>query len=163
MTKASWRLMTTGFVAAGVLTVSLPAFQGAKPDPVVGTWTLNVAKSKFEPGPGAKSGTVTFMSAGEGMHVVAEIVGPDSTMKTDYTANYDGKDYPIKGATGVDMVSLKRIDASSSERTDKMGGKVVGKWTRKVSADGKTMTVTYDGTDAKGQTVHNLLVFDRKS
>jgi hypothetical protein len=44
-----------------------------------------------------------------------------------------------------------------------MGGKVVGNWTRKVSADGKTMTVTYKGTDAKGQKVSNVLVFDRKS
>jgi hypothetical protein len=60
-------------------------------------------------------------------------------------------------------VSLKRTDASSSERTDKMGGKVVGNWTRKVSADGKTMTVTYKGTDATGQKVSNVLVFDRKS
>ena len=162
MTKVSRWAVTAGVLAAA-LSVSVVAFQGVKSDPVIGTWTLNVAKSKFEPGPAAKSGTVTFMAAGEGVHVVAEIVSPDATMKTDYTANYDGKDAPIKGMAGADMVSLKRIDASSSERTDKMGGKVVGTWTRKVSADGKTMTVTYKGTDAKGQKVSNVLVFDRKS
>ena len=163
MTKVSRWSAAVGLVTAAALSVSVLAFQGMKSDPVVGTWTLNVAKSKFDPGPGATSGTVTFMAAGEGVHVVAEIVAPDGTMKTDYTGNYDGKDYPIKGAPGVDMVSLKRIDANSSERTDKMGGKAVGTWTRKVSADGKTMTVTYNGTNATGQKVHNVLVFDRKS
>jgi hypothetical protein len=163
MTKVSWRAITTGLVAVWALSMSALAFQGAKGDPVIGTWTLNVAKSKFDPGPAPKSGTVTFMLAGEGVHVVADIVGADGTVHTDYTASYDGTDYPLKGVPGADTVSLKRIDATSSQRTDKMGGKVVGTWTRKVSADGKTMTVTYSGTDAKGQKANNVMVFDRKS
>ena len=155
-------------IAAGLtvaaLSVSGLAFQtGVKGDPVVGTWTLNVAKSKFEPGPALKGATVTFSAAGEGVRVVAEMLGADGPVKTDYTGNYDGKDYPIKGATGVDTVTLKRLDANSTERIDKSGGKVVGTWTRKVSADGKTLTVTYKGTDAKGQKVNNLMVFERKS
>ena len=99
MTKVSRWAVAAGVLAAA-LSVSVLAFQGVKSDPVIGTWTLNVAKSKFEPGPAAKSGTVTFMAAGEGVHVVAEIVSPDATMKTDYTANYDGKDAPIKGMAG---------------------------------------------------------------
>ena len=155
-------------VAAGLLVAALSAsglaFQtGVKGDPVVGTWTLNVAKSKFEPGPALKNSTVTFSPAGEGVRVVAEFVGPDGPVKTDYTGNYDGKDYPITGATGVDTVTLKRIDANSTERIDKSGGKVIGTWTRRVSADGKTLTVTYKGTDAKGQKVNNLMIFERKS
>ena len=127
MTKVN-RWTVTAAVLAAALSGSVLAFQGGKPDPVIGTWTLNVAKSKFEPGPAAKSGTVTFMAAGDGVHVVAEIATPDSTMKTDYTANYDGKDYPIKGMAGADMVSLKRIDAGSSERTEK--------WAARPSASG---------------------------
>jgi len=43
-----------------------------------------------------------------------------------YTANFDGKDYPLSGsALGADKVSLKRIDARTTERTDKKDGKVV--------------------------------------
>jgi hypothetical protein len=160
--------VTRSSIAAGLLVATLGAsvlaFQaGVKGDPVVGTWTLNVAKSKFEPGPPLKSSTVTFSPAGEGVRVVAEFVGPDGPVKTDYTGSYDGKDYPIKGASGVDTVTLKRIDATSTERIDKMGGKVVGTWTRKVAPDGQSMTVTYKGTDAKGQKVNNLMVFERKS
>jgi hypothetical protein len=88
MTKVSRWAVTAGVLAAA-LSVSVLAFQGVKSDPVIGTWTLNVAKSKFEPGPAAKSGTVTFMAAGDGVHVVADIAYADSTIKTDYTANYD--------------------------------------------------------------------------
>ena len=32
-------------------------------------------------------------------------------------------------------------------------------YTRVVSADGKTLTLTVDGTDAKGRKVHNVIVY----
>ena len=34
------------------------------PDPFVGTWTLNVAKSKYDPGPAPKEQTATYEAAG---------------------------------------------------------------------------------------------------
>jgi len=40
------------------------------------------------------------------------VVAPDGTSTTTvYTANFDGKDYPLTGSPIADMVSLKRIDA----------------------------------------------------
>jgi endonuclease YncB( thermonuclease family) len=132
-------------------------------DPVIGTWTLNVAKSTFSPGPGSTSATVTFEAAGQSVHVVADIVDAKGvTQHTEYTGNYDGKDYPITGVAGVDTVSLKRIDATSTQRIDKKAGKVVQTWDRKVSADGKTLTVTQKGTDAEGRTVNNVMTFEKK-
>jgi hypothetical protein len=68
----------------------------------------------------------------------------------------------ITGMPTVDVVSLKRIDANSSERTDKKAGKVVQTYHRKVAADGKTMTVTRKGTDEKGQAFTNVLHCDKK-
>src|SRR5208283_4447006 len=41
-----------------------------------------------------------------------------------YTAKFDGKDYPVKGAYGWDAVSLKRINKNTIEETDKRDGKV---------------------------------------
>jgi hypothetical protein len=165
MRSSAGRVAFAGVVAALVLAVSIaigPAAAQAT-DPLVGTWTLNVAKSTFSPGPGLKSGSVTFHAVPAGMHVMAEMMDAQgAAQKTEYTANYDGKDYPITGVAGVDTVSLKKIDATTGERTDKKGGKVVGTWQRKVSADGKTLTVTQKGTDAQGRAVNNVLVFDRK-
>jgi hypothetical protein len=60
------------------------------------------------------------------------------------------------------MVSLKRIDANTTERTDKKGDKVATTLRRVVAQDGKTMTVTTKGTNAEGQAVNNVIVFDKQ-
>ena len=62
------------------------------PDPRIGTWKLDVAKSKYSPGPAPKSGTVTFSAAGQGVKAAIDFVGPDgSKTQWGYTANVDGK------------------------------------------------------------------------
>ena len=132
-------------------------------DPLVGTWKLNVAKSTYSPGPAPKSLTAKIEAAGEGEKLTADGVrGDDTPIKVEYTAQYDGKDFPISGSPMADTVSLKRLDANTTERTDKKGGKVTQTLTRKLSSDGKTMTVTYKGTDAKGQPINNVGVFEKQ-
>ena len=133
-------------------------------DPVIGTWKLDVAKSKYRPGPPPQSLTIRFEAAGKGVKVTTDEVSAEGqTIHTEYTANYDGKDYPITGSATSDTVTLKRIDARTLQRTDKKGGKVVLTFTRKISADGKMLTVAVKGTDAKGQAVKNALVFAKSS
>ena len=150
------------FMVASLLWVHSASAQAA--DPLVGTWKLDVAKSKFSPGPPPKSITVTFEAAGEGVKVTADVVSADDkTTQTTYTGNYDGKDYPITGAgTGADTVSLKRVDARTTVRTDKKDGKIVMTFTRKVSSDGKTLTVTVKGTNPKGQPVNNVVILAKQ-
>ena len=133
-------------------------------DPRVGTWKLNVAKSKFDPGPPPQSQTLKIEPAGKGEKVTSEsVTGDGKKVTTTYTANFDGKDYPISGsALGADKVSLKRIDARTTERTDKKDGKVVVTIKRVVSADGKTMTATVTGTNAEGKPVNNVAVFEKQ-
>jgi hypothetical protein len=129
-------------------------------DPVIGTWRLNVPKSKYRPGPPPQSLTIRFETAGKGVKVTSDEVGADGqTIHTEYTADYDGKDYPLTGSATSDTVALKRIDARTLQRTDKKVGKVVLTSTRKISADGKVLTIAVKGTDAKGQPVKNVQVF----
>lgn len=130
-------------------------------DPILGTWTLNVAKSTYSPGPAPKSMTVKFEAVGDGIKSTADTIAADgSSTHTEYTASYDGKDYPLTGMKDADTVSLRRIDANSAERTDKMGGKVVRTYKRTLSADGKTMTATITGTDDQGRTIENTGVLE---
>jgi hypothetical protein len=137
--------------------------QAQAEDSIVGTWTLNVAKSTYSPGPPPKSLTVKFEAAGDGIKSTADTVAADgTTTHTEYTANYDGKDYPLKGTKDADTVSLKRVDANSTVRTDKKAGKVVRTYTRKLSADGKTMTTTITGTNEQGQTINNTVLLERQ-
>ena len=132
-------------------------------DPIVGTWKLNVAKSTYSPGPAPKSITAKVEAAGDGEKLTADGVrGDDTPILVEYTAQYDGKDYPISGSPMADTVSLKRLDANTTERTDKKGGKVVQTLTRKLSSDGKTLTVTIKGTDAEGRPINNLAMFEKQ-
>jgi len=132
-------------------------------DPAAGTWELNLAKSKFSPGPAPKSQTRTYEVTGA--DVKYTLKGIDAEGKptlVQYTAKYDGKDYPVTGSQDFDAIALKRVDAVTAEATLKKGGKVAQTATRVVSKDGKTLTLTTNGKDAKGQAVNNILVFDRR-
>jgi hypothetical protein len=78
-------------------------------DAAIGTWKLNVAKSKFSPGPPPQSATVTYEESGRGVKRTGEAVSADGTKTSfEYTAQYDGKDYPITGNPNADTVALKR-------------------------------------------------------
>src|SRR5262245_14043989 len=143
-------------IGFAVLGVGVDKVSAQTTDPRVGTWKLNVAKSTYSPGPPPQSGTLKIEASGQGEKVTADGINAAGTpTMTRYTANFDGKDYPLAGVSNADTVSLKRIDARTSERTDKKDGKVVMTLSRVVSQDGKTMTVTSKGTNAQGQTVNN--------
>ena len=142
-------------------TSSLSSF--AQTDPIIGTWKLNLTKSKLIPGPPPKSETITYEAVGQGVKVTVK--GTDAEGKpinTQYTANYDGKDNPVTGNPDWDTQAWKRIDANTGESTRKKAGKVVSTATRVVSKDGKTMTLTEKGVNAKGEKISNIIVYEKQ-
>jgi len=151
-----------GYVFAGVL-LAAPAFAAAKPSPFIGTWVLNVAKSKYTGAPAPQSSTAVYSEAGAGIHVVAtgkNAQGADTHVE--YTANFDGKDYPVTGSPDYDTVSLKLVKGIRITFTRKKGGVVVQTGSMQVSKDGATRTVTTSGKNAAGQTIHSIAVYERK-
>jgi len=155
------RVMT--ILAAAVLAVAVLATAQSK-DPFVGTWRLNVAKSKYNPGPAPKSVTSTYEAAGQGYKVsVKNEPASGPVQQYSYSTNLDGKDTPVTGNNpNADTVAAKRIDANTLEIVNKKGGKVTTTQRNAVAADGKTRTVTTTGTDAQGQKVSNVTVFERQ-
>jgi hypothetical protein len=137
-------------------------------DSLVGTWELNIAKSTYNPGPAPKSETRTYVVV-VGQDINATSKGVDAEGKPtsgQWTVNYDGRDRPVTGSPAdsgdLDAVSLKRIDTFTTEFTQKRAGKVVATGTRVISKDGKIMTITTKGTNAKGQAFNNVQVFDKR-
>ena len=61
-----------------------------------------------------------------------------------------------------DAIAVKRIDDRTSEASLKKAGKVVSTARRVISADGKSMTITTEGTNAQGQKMKNTAVFDKQ-
>lgn len=158
--RTSWAILGV-VVTAAALTALTAAAQTA--DPRVGTWNLNVAKSKYNPGPAPKSQVLTIEAAGKGEKVRSETVTAtgDKTI-VEYSGEFDGKPRPLKGSQTADTVTLTRIDTHTTERVDAKAGKTVTIYRRAVSKDGKTMTVTIKGMDASGKAADNVVVFEKK-
>ena len=100
-----------------------------------------------------------------GQDIKASSKGVDGAGKptaASWTLNYDGKYRPETGYPNADELSVKRVNASSTEFTQKRAGKVVITGTRTISPDGKVMTITYKGTDASGQSINNVEVFEKR-
>jgi hypothetical protein len=132
------------------------------PAPGLGSWKLNPAKSKFSPGPAPASGTATFTAVGQGVKAVVDTVATTGAkIHWEYTADFDGKPHPVTGNPDGDMVVAKRVNATTVETTYTLKGKQTTVNTRVVSADGKTMTVTSTGTNAQGQKIDNMQVFEK--
>lgn len=130
----------------------------------LGTWKLNLAKSKYNQGPAPKSTTLKIEAAGAGIKTIVDTVSDDGTVRHyESTASYDGKDNPIVGnSPNGDTIARTRIDATTTKTVNKKGGKITTTSTNIVSSDGKTRTLTTTGTNALGQTVNSVAVFDRQ-
>ena len=153
--------MTTRFLFTAVVLVGLVSGTALaqSSDPLIGTWKLNVAKSK-----GVKSGSTTIEAAGKGIKFTVDLVPADGTPSHwAFTANYDGKDYPVTGNSPYgNAVALTRVDARTIRITSKQDGKVTTTSTIVVSEDGKTRTTTIKGTDIKGQPVNIVSYYEKQ-
>jgi hypothetical protein len=100
-----------------------------------------------------------------GPEIKATTKGEDSTGKpttSEWAMSYDEKERPIVGNPDADTLSLKRIDAYTVEFTQKRAGKLASTGRRTISKDGKVMTITNKGTNAKGQAMDEVLVFEKR-
>jgi len=147
-----------------ILTLALATLVLAA-DPFVGTWKLNVAKSKYSPGPPPKSSIVKIEAPKNGFKSVSDGVNAEGKpMHSEVAAKYDGKDYPVT-ATGMPSdltIAMKKIDAYTHEVTAKQGGKVLITGREMVSKDGKTLTRITKGKNLQGQEVNTSAVYDKQ-
>ncbi|MFN2445701.1 MAG: hypothetical protein ABR606_09005 [Vicinamibacterales bacterium] len=65
-------------------------------------------------------------------------------------------------SSGPHILTRKRIDAYTVEFTREKGGKVVQTGTNVVAKDGKSRTVTTKGTNAQGQQISNVAVYEKQ-
>ena len=151
-----------GTLALGALVaISSAVIAADAPDPVIGTWKLNTAKSTGVTLP--KSETRTYAASAGGIALTYKRVGADGKERSvETTFKYDGKDYPVTGSPDFDALSAKRVDANTIHSTQKRTGKAVGTTTRTVSKDGKTLTLVNKLTNAKGEVTNTTLVYDRQ-
>jgi hypothetical protein len=128
----------------------------------MGTWKLNEKKSKLGNGM-AKNSTVIYQSML--FQTKVTIDGTDAhgkPMHNEWMGKFDGKDYAVKGDASSDMRSYRKIDDHTMEFMVKKGGKEVAAGRIVVAPDGKSRTVTANGTDEKGKKFKTTAVYDKQ-
>ena len=133
------------------------------PDSAIGTWKLNLEKSKYPAGAAPKSETRTYaVAAGGTSTTVTGVAADGSAISQSATLTYDGKDVAWKGSATWDTVSLKRVNGTTVKSELKKDGKVVGHSTRAISGKGKVLTLSSAIKTAKGGTTHQTAVYDKQ-
>jgi hypothetical protein len=150
-----------GVFAALVIVLAAGSVLLAQSNPFVGTWKLNLASSKYNPGPPPQSQTRTWDASG--MVMVNGVGATGKQFSYGYSIKGDGKDYPTMGTipNKADMISTKKIDANTYEAKFMTAGKQVETTTFTVSNGGKTLTIHAMGSPDAGF-VENLQVLDKQ-
>ncbi len=153
------------FAAIALLVIAGSSTLRAQSNPLVGSWKLNTAKSKYDPGPAPKSLNRTVEADGDGVKYSFEGVAADGKpIAYSFSVKFDGKDNSIAGSipSGADTISAKRTDSHHFVATLKKGDKPIGTSKVTVSKDGKVTTVDSTGTTAAGGKEHDVQVYDKQ-
>jgi hypothetical protein len=146
-----------------VLVLALAVIIIAADDPFVGTWKLDVAKSKL-PGPPPKSDILKITADANTYKWAFETVDQEGkTANAVWSGTYDGKPHPYKGNADSDSIISKRTDANTLDVSFMKGGKAVGTGQSIVSKDGKTLTLISKVKNTQGQEAATSSVYNRQS
>jgi hypothetical protein len=152
--------------AVAVVCLALAGSMFADSTAFVGTWKLNLDKSKFPAGQAPKSLTRTVSADGDTVTYKFEGVGPDGAALTyGFASKLDGKDSEVTGTGmpyGADHIAIKQQNSHMTSATLKKGDKIVGTSSATVSHDGKTLTLTSKGTDANGKPTKSVSIYDKQ-
>jgi hypothetical protein len=133
----------------------------AQNNPFVGTWKLDLASSKYNPGPPPQSQTRTWEASGK---VMVDSVGATGKASSyGYTILGDGKEYPTVGAipNAADTITSKKVDSNKYEAKFFKAGKQVEATTFTVSNGGKTLAIHAKGTSPAGD-FDNMMMWKKE-
>jgi hypothetical protein len=157
------RLILLGMTLLGLAIAALPQVGFSQSDPWLGTWQLNLTKSKYSPGPPPKSNTVTFQGEGQNHKLTAAGINAEGNPTSAVvTWIYDGMPHPVTGNPGYDAGAWTRVDPYTVIISRTKAGKLVQTSTVVVSRDGKTATATTTGIDANGRLINDIADFDKQ-
>jgi len=128
----------------------------------MGTWKLNEAKSKLDPG-ATKNTTVVYVSAGDNVKITVDgLDGAGKPVHTEWTGKFDGKPYAVTGNPAADTRVYTEVNDHTLSFVEKKGQTVTNSGRAVVSADGKRRTVTASATDSTGKKIKTHAVYDKQ-
>src|SRR5437667_8504298 len=143
-------MMKTRIAVVAVALSFLGAAACFAANPHMGTWKLNEAKSKMPAGMG-KNTTVVYAEQKDKIKVTVDGVDKDGKpTHSVWVGKFDGKAYPSKGNLSWNSAGYKVVNDRTNTITTMKDGKIAWSGRITVSADGKSRTVTINGTGADG-------------
>ena len=156
--------MSVRTVSLGLAILIASASLQAQNNPIMGTWTLNLSKSKYVSEPPPRSRTLKFDPVGSsGLRLINDaVMANGEKTHIDETFIQDGREHPLRRSANADTHVNVQFDAYTSQTITKKDGKPVQVLKRIVSQDGRTLTVIVSRTNASGQPVDDIRVFDKQ-
>jgi len=136
-----------------------------------GTWTLNLAKSVYVPGPPPyaraqyviepwKGGSPRVESSG--IKVTYDMVYPrGGTTHWEWIGKFDGHPYPLQGIDEYVTYAYQRVDDRTYDVVVRVDDRPAGMSRVVLAADGQTITTTTRGRDQTGRVVTTTTVYER--
>jgi hypothetical protein len=123
---------------------AFPQASFAQSSPLIGTWKLNLEKSKLTPTP--RSQTATFQQDGQNIKNTNQTIDAQGNATTSVFLHiYDGQSHPTTGNPLYDASAYLRLDGNTIVFGRFKGGKLVQIGTIAVSQDGNSRTNTTSG------------------
>jgi hypothetical protein len=155
-------LLPGGGLTLALAVTSIVAF-GA--DNSLGTWKMNMEKSKYTGAPMPVKALTTTREASDG-GVKVTLTGEQSdgtAINSTYTSKHDGKEVSVTGNAPYDMIAIKQVNANTlTDERHKMGGPYKATGRMVISNGGKTMTSTTKGANGEGKGFTSPFVFDKQ-
>jgi hypothetical protein len=130
-------------------------------DLLLGSWQLDLVKSRYTPGPPPRSEVRTYVRDKDGMKGTIRRRREDGREEViEYRADFD-REYPVMGTPAYDTIRLKRIDSHTAEAVLSHAGRVFGTARRTISEDGRTLTITFR-QENQGNLESNIAIYRKQ-
>jgi hypothetical protein len=139
-----------------------PAGLTAQGEPFLGIWELNLAASSITRGAPPRIETIVNIAEPGGFRSLLAIVAEKSTSVEIHHYNFDESFHQTEGSDPREL-SFKRVNQNTIEQDTRRGGTITVHRRIELSNDGKTMTLTANGTTGSGQKYTNdIRVYEKK-
>ena len=144
--------------------LSAPLPLSGQPPEWFGTWTLNLEKSIYNPGPPPykrASMNVRPIRRG-GVRFSYDFIYPRGGLQhVEWDGRFDGNDYILQGADEYVTYAYRQTGARTYEITAKLDSRVTAVATVTISADGRTITTSTRSANARHRAVTSTTVYEK--
>ena len=155
--------MKRATLVAGLLLFMAPPFAVAQNQLFAGTWKVDVAKSKYEPGAAPRSEILRFEPVGDGFKVSLDGVNQQGPYRSEAIGKFDGVDVPVVATPARQAAftyAFNRVDERTWEIAIKVNGQRQLMVRNVVSEDGKTMRGVSTVT-SRGQ-INQVVIYEKQ-